>query len=185
MNPQVILAKIKAYPLAVSLAVAAIIMAGLAYYQDGNLDDDLAAGKDLDQQSTVMSDNLVFGRDLDTNLKQLKDAQKNLTDALIDPDNVIENQQYFYGFEHIDGLQIIDPTQLHTDREKDATMSVTTFTLQATGSWSNITTFLYELQTGLHLVRISKFDLEKLDRPGPDAAPEQLDASLEVQVLGK
>ncbi|MGA2051735.1 MAG: hypothetical protein ABSH19_00345 [Opitutales bacterium] len=184
MNPQVILAKIKAYPLAVGLAVAAIIMAGLAYYQEGTLDDDLDASKDLDQQSTTMADNLVFGRDLDASLKQLEAADQTLQAALIEPENIIENQQYFYGFEHIDGLHIIDPTQEHTDRDKDATMSVTTFSLQASGTWESITSFLYELQTGPHLVRVSKFSLEKFTHPGFDAPPEQLIATMEVQVLG-
>jgi hypothetical protein len=185
MNVQVILAKIKAYPVAVSLVVAAIIMALVAYFRQDSLSDAQDQSKSLDDQSKTMTNNIVFGGNLKTNLAQLREAQKSLTVALIDPDSIIENQQYFYGFERIDGLHIVDPMQSHTDRDKDATMSVTTFTLEATGNWAAMTAFLYSLQTGPHLVRVSHLVLEKYNQSGRDALPEQLSATLEVQVLGK
>ena len=84
MNPQLILAKIKAYPLPVGLVVAAILMAAVAYFRGGSLDDDEAASADLDKQSKTMANNLIFGRDLETNLKQLDDAQKVLAATLIE-----------------------------------------------------------------------------------------------------
>ena len=132
-----------------------------------------------------MANNLIFGRDLETNLKQLEDAQKLLSATLIDPDNIIENQQYFFGFERIDGLHIVDPTQMDTIRDKDATMSLTSFKIQATGSWANIAAFFYALQTGPHLVRVTSLDLDKLRQTSTDTTPEQISATLEVQVLGK
>ena len=111
MNAQVILAKIKAYPVAVSLVVAAIIMALVAYFRQDSLADAQDQSKSLDDESKTMTNNIVFGGNLKANLAQLREAQKDLTVALIDPNNIIENQQYFYGFERIDGLHIIDPTQ--------------------------------------------------------------------------
>ena len=185
MNPRLIWAKIKAYPLPIGLVVAAILMAAIAYFRGGSLDDDQSASSDLSDKSKTMANNLIFGRDLEANLKQLTDAQKLLSVALIDPDNIIENQQYFFGFERIDGLHIIDPTQEGTDKPKDATMSITTFKIQATGSWSSLVSFLYALQTGPHLVRVSSLDFEKFNQTSGNTEPEQLTATLEVQALGK
>jgi hypothetical protein len=186
MNPQLILAKIKAYPLPVGLVVAAILMAAVAYFRGGSLDDDEAASADLDKQSKTMANNLIFGRDLEANLKQLDDAQKGLAATLIDPDNIIENQQYFFGFERIDGLHIVDPTQETTDRDKDATMSMTSFKVQATGNWASIASFLYALQSGPHLMRVNSMAIEKFHETGPnaDTTPEQISATLDLQLLG-
>jgi hypothetical protein len=185
MNPDVILAKIKAYPLALSLLGGAILMAVIAYFREDSLTEAVDQNTAMEQESKTIENNIIFGRDLDGNLKRLRDEQKNLASALIDPTNIIENQQYFYGFEHINGLHIIDPTQMHTDKDKADTMSTTTFTMQATGAWEALTTFLYELETGPHLVRVSKFDLSKYNQPGQDAPPNQMSATVEVQVLGK
>jgi hypothetical protein len=186
MNTAAILAKLKAYPLALALGGAAALMAALAYYRGGVLDDAVAQSADMDQQSKTIENNIIFGRDLADNLKQLRDEQKNLTAALIDPDSVIENQQYFFGFEHIDGLHILDPEQVSMlPRDKDATMSVVVFTMEASGNWEALTKFLYELETGPHLARVSKLMLAKFNQPGQASAPEQLSATLEVQVLGK
>ncbi len=185
MNPQLIWAKIKAYPLPVGLVVGAVIMAAIAYFRGGSLDDDIATSADLDKQSKTIANNMIFGRDLETNLKQLGDAQKLQTAALINPDNIIENQQYFFGFERIDGLHIVDPTQLDTTRDKDATMSTTAFKIDATGNWTSMAAFFYALQTGPHLVRVNSLDLQKLNQTATSTAPEQISATLQVQVLGK
>jgi hypothetical protein len=184
MKPQQILAVLKTFPLALGLVGAAVLMAAWTYFRQDTLDADRLNAQDLAQQVETMSDNLTYGKDLAESLTALQIEVKGLEAGLIDPDHVIENQEYFYSFEESSGVHILDPTQAGTVRGKDPKgMSTTTFTLSATGSWSQIVSFLYQLETGPRLLRVSKFQLGKSGESSSDSV-NQLEADLQVEVLG-
>ena len=140
MNIQQILAKLKAYPLALSLFGAAILLAGWAYYRStGALQDATAALDQATQDSDRFNNNVTAGEKIDEQLAELTADAKKFKDALINPTTTVLNEQYFYDIGAQASVEIVDPQQGLIDRDKDPTRpSVTTFELTATGHWDNL-----------------------------------------------
>jgi len=191
MNAKQILAKIKAYPLALALVGVAIVLSGWAYYRSGSLDD--LRG----QLDTVMADNdqtsknVQEGINLKEELDQLTAALAAFKPALIKPSAIIPNQQFFYDYEQTTGVQIQDPIEGLTVVSKDpAEPSVTSFKMSATGNWENIATLLNALQAGPPYMRFYQFSLERGQQartlPGVTATNSELvHLSLTLEVLGQ
>jgi hypothetical protein len=190
MNFKQILAKLKAYPLALSLFGVAVLLAGWAYYRDtGALQDVSAALDQATQDNDRYNSNVAAGEKIDDHLAELAADGKQFNDALINTTAVVFNQQYFYDIGAQAGVTLVNPTQGATEPNKDPTRpSVTTFTLNATGHWNNIVSFVYGLQSGPHLMRFSRFHLVKSQqsRSATNASDtNELDLTLVVEVLGK
>jgi Tfp pilus assembly protein PilO len=187
MNAQQILAKLKAYPLALALLGAAIILAGWAYYRSGSLDDLHDQLDTATAQNDQTSNNVKDGINLKEQLDQLTTQVAQFKPGLIVPSAVIPNQQYFYDFEQSTGVQLLDIADAGTVPGKDAgELSVTTFKLSASGSWNNILTFINALQTGPHYLRFNQFRIEKSDQARSSAGVAQaLKLSVTVEVLGQ
>jgi hypothetical protein len=188
MTPQQFLAKIKAYPLALSLLGAAILLAGWAYYRSsGALVDATAALDQAMQDNDRYNTNAAAGEKIDDHLAELASDGKKLKDALINTTTTVLNEQYFYDVGKPAGVTIGDPTQGATEPHKDTTVpSVTAFQLTANGHWNNIASFLYGLQTGPHLLRVSHFRLSKTPQSRSDTGDNnRLDLTLSVEVLGQ
>jgi hypothetical protein len=190
MNAQQLLAKLKAYPLALSLFGVAILLAGWAYYRDsGALTDAEAASKDASDKYQLYQNNVTAGDKIDEQVSELTDDAKKFKDALINPSSVVLNEQYFFDIAKQAGVQIVNPTEGATDRGKDpAEPSVVTFTMAATGQWNNIAAFLYGLQTGSHLLRVNMLHMLKSPQMRSSTAGDEsnrLDITLTVEVLGQ
>jgi Tfp pilus assembly protein PilO len=180
------LAKLKAYPLAISLLLAAMLAAGWTAYRQGDMDQADSDYKTASDQNDVVTNNLVAGRSLDAHLNELGEDKKIIDAALINPAESVANQQYFFSFEST-GVSIIDPIQGMPILSKDsAEPSVTPFTLSAIGQWDNMVSFVYGLQTGSHLLRFNSFRLEKSQQTlSIGSAPDRLVLTLSLEVLGK
>jgi hypothetical protein len=188
MNSKQILAKLKAYPLALSLLGVAILLAGWAYYRStGALQDASAALDQATQDSDRYNNNVAAGEKIDEQLAELTADGKKLQDALINTTSVILNQQYFYDIGAQAGVEIVDPSQGNTDRDKDPTRpSVTSFELTAKGHWDNLASFIYDLQTGPHLLRFIRVRLVKTPQShSADEDANRLDLILDLEMLGQ
>jgi len=187
MTPQQLLAKIKAYPLALSLFGAAILLAGWAYYRStGALADATAALDQATQDSDRFNNNATAGEKIDDHLAELTADAKKFKDALINPTTTVLNEQYFYDIGAQANVEIVDPQQGAIDRDKDPSRpSVTTFQLTATGHWDNLVTFLYDLQTGPHLLRFTRVRLVKTPQSHSTGDVNRLDLILVVEMLGQ
>ncbi len=191
MNLQQILAKLKAYPLALSLFGVAILLAGWAYYRDtGALQDASAALDQATQDNDRYNQNVAAGEKIDDHLAELAADVKKYNDALINTTAVVFNQQYFYDIGAPAGVTIVNPTQGATEPNKDPSRpSVTTFNLTAIGHWDSIASFVYGLQTGPHLMRFSRFRLVKSQQSrsatNTTGDTNLLELTLIVEVLGQ
>jgi hypothetical protein len=187
MKKEEIVAQLKNYPLAVGLVVLAILMGGLGYYLESSLDDAKNNSKELEDKADVVQRNLAAGHDLEANRIQVQADLKALDAALLDPTEVIENQQYFWNLEGSSGIKLFAPNQgltVSLGKNKDD-MTSTPFTIGASGSWDTVTKYLYQLESGTHLVRVHQFRLSKDEQQGKLGQPNQLAVALEVEVLGK
>jgi len=188
MKPKEALTKILAYPLALSLLGAAIVLAGWAYWRStGPLVDAHTLLDTVTQQSDIVSKNTAASELLDEQLVELNADAAKLAAGLINPVEDISNQQYFYDLEHAAGVeQVSDPFHLTTERSKDpAEPSVATFTLSVSGHWDSIVSFLYALQSGPHPLRISICKVTKSAQIRNTGDTERLILSLTIDMLGK
>ncbi|HVU38405.1 MAG TPA: hypothetical protein VHC95_08730 [Opitutales bacterium] len=187
MNSKQLLAKLKAYPLAVGLFLAAAVLGGWTYWRStGALADMQAQLDEVTQQNELISKNSAAGELLNEQLAELTSDADKFSASLINPVEDIPNQQYFYDLEHTAGVeQIADPIHTLTTRGKDPSEpAVATYTLAVAGHWDNLVSFLYSLQTGPHPLRITLFQLTKSQQiRGTDA--ERLELNLAVEMLGK
>jgi Tfp pilus assembly protein PilO len=186
VKTQQLLPKLKAYPLAISLALVALLAAGWTEYRQGDMDQADSDYKDASDQNEIVTNNLVAGRTLDAHLNQLGEDKKTIDAALIDPTQSVANQQYFFGFEST-GVSILDPTEGNPIVSKDAAEpSITPFTLSATGQWDNMVDFIYGLETGPRLLRFNTFRLEKSQQTlNVGSEPDRMVLTLSVEILGK
>jgi len=189
MKPKEILAKILAYPLALSLVGAAIVLAGWAYWRSsGTLEDAHTELDTVTQQSDCISKNNASSELLDEQLAELNADATKLTTGLINPVEDIANQQFFYDLERTTGVeQISDPLHTTTEHSKDpAEPSIATFTISVAGHWENILSFIYALQSGPHPLRISLMQLAKSPQLRSAAGEVgRLNLTLTVEMLGK
>jgi len=187
MNAKQIWSKIKVYPLALTLFGLAILLAGWAYYRGGDLDDAESQRDTITSDNDQVSKNVADSINLDTQLVSLTADVAKLKAGLINPTDVIPNQQYFYDLEQSTGVQILDPTEEGTVRSKDpAEPSITTFQLSATGQWENIISFLYALRTGPHFMRFGVVKIDKVATLGGGVSDSQrLTLTLNVEMLGQ
>jgi Tfp pilus assembly protein PilO len=184
MNAQQLIAKFKTYPLASILTLAAIVLAGWAYYRSGTLDDLRGDFDTVVAQNDQTSKNVTEGNNFKEQLDQLTAAVARYKPGLINPSANIPNQQYFYDFENT-GVQIVDLGEVSSVAGKDDP-SVTTFKLTASGTWDNIITFVNALQSGPHYLRFSQFDIVKAPQSRSTAGVVQpVSVSLLLEVLGQ
>jgi len=188
MKPKDILAKIKAYPLALSLIGVAILLAGITYWRSTSTLEDARSEVDtVTQESDRLSKNTAASELLDEQLAEVNADATKFATGLINPVEDISNQQYFYDLEHAAGVeQVTDPAHTTTDRSKDtAEPSVAAFSLSVSGHWDNILSFLYALQSGPHPLRISIFQLVKSPQTRNTSDTDRLVLTLTVEMLGK
>ncbi len=184
MNPQQIIAKIKSYPLACGLVLAAILLAGWAYYRSGSLEDLRGELDTVLAQNDQSNKNVTEGNNFKEQLDQLTAAVARYKPGLINPSANIPNQQYFYDFEN-SGVLIVDLGEVSSVAGKDEP-SITTFKLNASGTWDNMISFVNALQSGSHYLRFSQFDIAKAPQSRSTAGVAQpVSVSLLLEVLGQ
>lgn len=187
MNAKQLLAKIKAYPLAVGLIVGAVALSGWTYWRStGALVEVQDELDQVSQQNDLISKNSAAGELINDQLAELNSDLDKFSASLINPVEDIPNQQYFYDLEHAAGVdQLADPIHTLTTRGKDPSEpSVSTYTLAIAGHWENLLTFLYSLQTGPHPLRITLFQLAKSQQLRTSDT-DRLELNLAVEMLGK
>jgi hypothetical protein len=187
MNTQQIMAKLKAYPLALGLLLVAIALAGWAYYRSGTLDDLYGDLDTVTAENDQTSKNVTDSINLKEQLDQLNAGLVQFTPGLINTTAIIPNQQYFYDLEQSTGVKIYDPGQGLTIHSKDpAEPSITNFKLTAAGSWDNFITFLNALQTGPHFIRFDQIVITKSEQTrSVDSNGQAVSATISLEVLGQ
>ncbi len=189
MNLQQLIAKLKVYPLALSLVGVAILLAGWAYWRSsGALQDAYDQLDQVTKDSELYNKNVSAGEKIDDHVGELNTDASKFKTALINYADVVLNQQYFRDVAEKAGVQILDPTQgTMAERGKDpAEPALISFTLSASGRWDAIVTFLDGLQTGPRMLRINQFHLEKTKVMAGSTGPaDLLNLTLNVEVFGQ
>lgn len=190
MDPQLILAKIKQYPIAVGGGVLVLVMLVLLYFRGGNvpaLDERYEA---LKAEISVISANRDNAAGLEDDVAAINTLLEEVESELLVRDQRAINVNFFYELEEAMPVRLISVNQLDPaptggrgPKPPNALdhYEVITFTLVAEGTFEEMLDFLYELRTGDKLLKVR--DLVAL--PSGEGGPDQLSVELTIQGLGK
>ena len=190
MDVQLILAKIKQYPIAVGGGVLVLVMLVLLYFRGGNVPALNERYDQLKAEIAVISANRDHAAGLEEDVEAVNALLETVDDELLVRDQRAINVNFFYELEESMPVRLISVNQLDPAPEGGrgpkppnalTHYEVVTFTLVAEGTFEEMLNFLYELRTGDKLLKVR--DLVAL--PSGEGGPDQLSVELTIQGLGK
>lgn len=190
MDTQLILAKIKQFPIAVGAVAVALVFGVILFLRSSAVPEAETERDRLSSQVQTMSRNVQQSKDLPEHAEQITEYAENLQSRLMDASNRPTNFRYFYELAERSGVQIdqlnqreieIKPNAPPEDRPNLKLFAPIQYTVVATGDFPSILSFLYEIRNGTYFTRTDAFSVAA----GQDDLPGILEVSLTMDVLGK
>jgi Tfp pilus assembly protein PilO len=163
MTAQDLIEKLRRYPVPTMCGVI-VVACLLAYYFRSDLTTELE-----DQQNDVMRQvaqvdfNIGAGANLDDHLAQMRSKSAELEGRIIKQSELANNLKYFYQFESATGVSMADLRQLMATvikGEKPLYIGVP-YSLNLSGTFPQIVSYLNELESGEHFYRLKTFSLSR------------------------
>ncbi|MDX2109812.1 MAG: hypothetical protein SFY80_06165 [Verrucomicrobiota bacterium] len=188
MNVNIIVAKLKQFPIAVIAALLTIIFSVVIYLR---LDTPTELEKIFSTRDNVlktMENNAKQAIDLTEHLKKLESQSTIVNTFLMDKKAKAANYSSFYELEKASGVSIvkIDPEDNTPKSDGIERPTLTLFEpiiwqIDVVGSYQQILSFFYQLQTVKYFIRVNQFDIG----PSTDTTKAgSIKASIRLEVLG-
>lgn len=180
MNSQLefMLALFRRYPLAVVCSVVALLSGFSAWFLAGQNQDFEVVRQDRAKEGEAVFTLLVGGTSQREELAAVREAARRIEDNLVIESNLAENHFYFYKFEEQSKARIPELHPLSSPTTDPSSLyRRVPYTLKVTGTYEQVWSFLFALETGPRLVNITSFNVARR------ADGVALDLSLEL--LGK
>ena len=190
MNFSVIIDKLRQYPVAVICAVILLLLVFIVFLR-GSVTSELSVQEsDLNSRIRTISENIKNAKGLKQDTEKLDAMVEQIDLSLFNRYERAININFFYGLEDMAGVVISNIGQLS---ESDAIYakggarklelySTLVYSINVSGSFSNILKFLYELDRVDPLIRVAEFNVS---REGGVLGGANVDARLRVLVLAK
>jgi Tfp pilus assembly protein PilO len=94
-------------------------------------------------------------------LATVDEALKQIDDNLIAETDLAENLGYFYQMETLSRVRLTQLNQLSSQPVEDSAYKAIPFSLRATGTYSQLVSFIRELESGPRQLRIKTFDFSR------------------------
>lgn len=181
MNKELLLAKIKQYPLAVASVGITLVLILVIYMRSGSLPAQEAELEQLEMTWDVIQGNDLRAVDLQVHLDNINSASEEIETRLMDPEDKAINYQYIFQLEpkcgvRLDNLQQKDPT----DNDEGDHYTAVNFDISASGTYKQILNFVYELQNGKYFTRIDSFNFNAVG----ELEPNLVQIDIKMAVLG-
>ena len=181
MSKELLLAKVKQYPLAVVSIGITLILILIIYTRSGRLPALETELEQLDTTWTVIQNNDLRAVDMQMHLDTINAANEEIDTRLMDPENKAINYQYIFQLEpkcgvRLDNLQQNDPIV----NNKGDYYTTINFDISASGTYRQILNFVYELQNGRYLTRIDGFNFNAVG----ELEPNLVQIDIKMAVLG-
>lgn len=161
--------------------VLTLLLAGAAWFLIGQNEDLERVRVDRAREGEAMLALLVGGSTQRQELAAAREAARRIEDNLVVETNLAENAFYFYKFEEQTKARL---PELHPLTSPASDTSVlyrrVPYTLRIAGTYEQVWSFLYAIETGPRLANITAFGFSRRDADGTGIT---LDLSLEL--LGK
>jgi len=190
MNPQVIIAKIKQYPIAVG-GVVFILVIGAAFFLRKSKTPELEGQREkLENQWNAMQINTGQSSEIAQDMEKVSEYSTEVNSRLMVRDAKALNQQYFYELEEQTGLTLSLLSQSDTPpplRPKPGKPNITLyspieFSVNVEGTFSEVLDFLYRLEHGKYFTRIEGFATSSTGVSDDD---DLIQISLKMDILGQ
>ena len=174
-------ALIRRYPYCAACTVFTLLLAGIAWFLIGQNEELEVIRVDRAREGEAMLTLLVGGSTQRQELAAAREAARRIEDNLVIESNLAENAFYFYKFEEQTKARL---PELHPLTSPASDTSVlyrrVPYTLRISGTYEQVWSFLYAIETGPRLANITAFGFSRRDADGTGIT---LDLSLEL--LGK
>ncbi|MFI5337887.1 MAG: type 4a pilus biogenesis protein PilO [Opitutales bacterium] len=122
---------------------------------------------ELNETGQAMAESVAGVRNVRVQSAIVRSAVEQIDAGLIDENNLAENLWYFYRIEEQTQARISELHQLNSAPPKpDASYKVVPFSLRIAGSYEQVANYLYRLETGPRLLRVSTFSIQRQDAAG-------------------
>lgn len=190
MNIQVIIAKIKQYPVAVGAVVLAVVLLAVLYMRSGEIPEMEARQQSLSSEVETYEKNETAAVELDSHLEQLNSLTSKIDNRLMDRSRLTGNVAYFYNFEEEGKLDIESVNQvplgnMSRAQEREAAKRIydeIDFTIQVEGTFERLIQFVHDLRMGEKIVRVEDIGISPVS--GNQTSP-RLRATFSINALGK
>ncbi|HTZ20040.1 MAG TPA: hypothetical protein VMC06_04090 [Opitutaceae bacterium] len=184
-NEQVI-AFIKKNPIGIGCGALCLVLVAAMYYRSDLLP---AAETELDQQSIEaerLASNLKNATQLQEQLDAMVVAGKQVEARLVQPGDLAKNQQYFYKLEADTGTKIdCRQNALPAAKERKTLYLSVPYTVNVQGDYSQILSFLRQLESGAHYCRVLTATLVSGGTGAGEGAENPLTLNLNIELLGQ
>ena len=190
MNPQVILAKIKQYPIAVG-GVVFILVIGAAFFLRKSKTPELDGQRaKLESRWNAIQKNTGQSSGIAEDMEKVSDYSTEVISRLMVRDAKALNQQYFYGLEEQTGLTLSllsqsnapPPPRPAPGKPNITLYSPIEFSVNVEGTFSEVLDFLYRVEHGKYFTRIEGFSTSS---SGDSDDDDQIQISLKMDILGQ
>lgn len=171
---------IQKHPISIGCGVVALVLLGIVYFRSGAA---TAYSTELEQKTAEASRlamNLKNSTQLKEHLEAVVAAGKGIEGRMIKADDLTTNRQYFYRLESDTGIKLLDLRQSpSTKKDAKSTYTPTAFSVNVQGEYTQLLTFLRQLERGPRFCRVLSASC--------NSAPERgqlLVLSLSLELLG-
>lgn len=180
-----VLKKILEYQIQLLFIFSSFLLLSLGYL---DLQDTPQLKIDYDnllKQRSVSDFNVNNSFEIEKNISEIKALDAEIRSRMLKPTDRTENFRYLFALEADTGVKIENPRQVQEvpfpdENAKDSEVVITHFKIDATGSYSQILKFIYQLQVGKFLGRITDLTISNSKLIDPSI----LNVSLEIAFFG-
>jgi Tfp pilus assembly protein PilO len=169
------------WPYSVTCSAVALVLGGASAYwwflQVPALRESLTRRTEEKDLTKVKQIGRAF---LEQRLAEVKVKTAEIESDLVDPDNLASNLGYFYRIEEETKTQLKTHQLDSPALEKAGDFRRVPYSLRVLGSFDQIASFVYTLETGKRMGRVTSFNLSRAD-----AAAQAITLDLNVELLGK
>jgi Tfp pilus assembly protein PilO len=169
------------WPYSVTCAAVALVLGGASAYWWFLHLPTLRESLTRRTEETELTDSKMNGRAfLEQRLAEVKIKTAEIESDLVDADNLASNLGYFYRIEEETKTQLKTHQLDSPALEKAGEFRRVPYSLRVQGSFEQIASFIFMLETGKRMGRVTSFNLSRAD-----AAAQVINLDLNVELLGK
>ncbi len=181
MNKELLLAKLKQYPLAVVSVGIALVLILIIYMRSGRLPSLEAELEQMEMTLEVIQNNDLRAVDMQAHLDTITADSEEIDARLLNQDDKAINYQYIFQLEQRCGVRLDNLQQkVPTDNDIGDHYKAVNFDISASGTYKQILNFVYELQNGKYFTRIDRFNYNAVG----ELEPNLVKIDIKIAVLG-
>lgn len=187
MNAELILERIKAYPIAVAGLVLTLILGVVLYLRSGNLPELQAQYDTAEKQVEAIKRNSINAVNLKADLEELEVITEEIESRLMRAGDKSENLQYFYELEESSEVSMQNPVLAgYQDVGKKSPLRTKVFAqlnyrLSFQGTFPAVLGFMYQMRTGKHFMVLDSVRIS----PVSSVSGEIVQADVSLGVLAE